>query len=83
MICPWAACADCARAVVLAGIDVLVRHAINPDLNGEAQERWRASIADGDTILREGGVRVIDWDGAMPRFKPEFTLLRDGKEFRP
>ena len=53
MVCPWACCSDCARAIVLAGIPLVVAHkqafAMTP-------ERWREEIAVGLEILEGGGV---------------------------
>jgi dCMP deaminase len=53
MVCPWACCSDCARAIVLAGIPLVVAHkqafAMTPD-------RWREEIDVGLEILEGGGV---------------------------
>lgn len=54
MVCPWAACADCARAIVGAGIRRLVRQTV-PEA-----AHWGAQVAVGDTILREAGVEVCE-----------------------
>lgn len=59
MVCPWAACADCARAIVQSGISVLVRHKQASD---RSPERWLESIAVADDILKQCRVRVIDID---------------------
>ena len=76
IVCPWAACADCARAIVQAGIEELVTFAADDaDTNG----RWGASIEAGDRILVAGGVRIttitVDtvWTEAMG------PLRRDGQ----
>ncbi len=57
MVAVYAACADCARAIVLTGIKTLVRH-IHAYQN--IHTAWVDSIKDGDMILREGGVQVIN-----------------------
>lgn len=85
MICPWAACSDCARAIVLAGIRKLIRRP-RVELDG-ASARWDDSVQRGDTILRESGVQIIEWDGSLhgrhthPSQGP-IEVLRDGKLLR-
>lgn len=60
MVAAWAACADCARAIVQSGIHRLVRH-VRPS------GHWNESIAIGDEILRAGGVDIVDIVGPLPR----------------
>lgn len=55
LYCPWFACADCARAIVQAGIKEVVGLELGDD---PVSLRWKASCDVGDTILREGGVTV-------------------------
>lgn len=74
MACVWAACADCARAIVQAGVTRLVRHAVFFDGN----DRWAESIALGDAILKEGGVEIVDWRGVVLEAPP---ILHDGSLF--
>lgn len=59
LVAPWAACAECARAIVQCGIRVLVRHKQASD---RSPERWIESIRIADSILEQGGVRIIDVD---------------------
>lgn len=54
MFCPWAACAECSRAIVQSGISRLYRFPMPHN------ERWSDSILIGDEILREGGVRIVE-----------------------
>ncbi len=56
MVCCWAACADCARAIALSGICRLVRHSL--DIH-ESRPDWNASIVIADEILIESGVEII------------------------
>jgi dCMP deaminase len=77
MVATWAACADCARAIVQAGIVRLIRH--NPPIDG-AVARWFASIDVGDVILREGGVAIVDVLDRLPDAPP---VLRDGTLWQP
>lgn len=72
MYCPWFACADCARAIVQAGIAEVVGLSSMENTN----ERWNASVEVGNTILDEGGVK-------RRYIKPEIPfgikLRRDGQ----
>ena len=52
MVCGWAACCDCARAIVAAGITKLVRHKKATD---KSPEFWLKDIEVADQILKEGG----------------------------
>ena len=75
MVCAWAACADCARAIATSGITTLVRH-IREDTTG----RWGESIEWGDQILRAAGVDIIDITGELGGCVP---ILFSGQEFHP
>lgn len=55
MVAVWASCADCARAIVQAGIKKLVR---GPADHGK--QNWSDSISVGDIILKEGGVEIVE-----------------------
>lgn len=63
MVGTWAACADCARAIVQAGIKVLVRH---DNINDHAPDHWKESVSLADEILEAGGVTIIDYRGTVP-----------------
>lgn len=52
----WAACADCARAIVFAGVRRVVRH-WHPAM--DARPDWAASCAVGDQMFAEAGVEVV------------------------
>lgn len=55
LYCPWFACADCARAIICAGVHEVVgsirARAATPD-------RWVSRVVDGEMLLREGGVSM-------------------------
>lgn len=53
LICPWAACASCARSIVNSGIEYLVRLPHTEEPNS-----WMSTIQIGDMILQEGGVTI-------------------------
>lgn len=77
MVATWAACSDCARAIVECGIQRLIRH--YPILD-DATERWLESITIGDQILKAGGVEIIDIMGRIPGAP---AIVRDGKAYFP
>ncbi len=77
MICPWAACADCARAIVQCGIHKLITLAPK---EGDTHERWAASIGVAMDILQEGEVRVEFIKGPLDL---TFSIRRDGQPFHP
>lgn len=77
LYCTWAACVDCARAIVESGITKLVRH--YPPLD-EATERWLESVSLGDQIMKNGGVKIVDIIGPIPEALP---ILRGGEIFDP
>lgn len=74
MYCPWAACRDCARAIIQSGITTLVRknNLANP-------ERWAKSCEVGDMQLREAGVQIIEFEEQISNIQ----ILRDGELITP
>ncbi len=76
MVAAWAACADCARAIIQSGISKLVTHI--PE--GADHDRWVASIAVAMTMLSEAGVEVVNVTGQLGDCP---LVLRDGKLFQP
>ncbi len=77
LYCTWAACVDCARAIVESGITRLVRH--YPPLD-DATERWLESVTLGDQIMKAGGVEIVDILGPIPNTP---SILRGGELFDP
>lgn len=71
---PWAACADCARAISASGIKFMVRHKEAMEMAGELGGRWTESVRVGDEILRANQVRIVEWSGVLG-----VEVLRDGK----
>jgi dCMP deaminase len=70
LYCPWFACADCARAIICAGITEVVGLAHPP-----AHGPWQESCDRGDEMFREAGVvyrRLEEKLGVL--------VLRDGKQ---
>ena len=72
MVCVWAACADCARAIVESGIVELVRFATPPN------KRWDETIEIADRILLEGGLRIT----TLGRAIAHEPILRDGEPWQ-
>lgn len=81
LVCPWLACADCARAIVLSGITTVVRCA-EPHLNLSAdRDHWDASIQAGDWMMRESGIEIKEISYDHPKFAGPLTLRAYGKEY--
>jgi hypothetical protein len=62
MVCPWACCGDCARAISIAGITQVVAH---KQAHGMSPERWQQPIEEGKEILAAKGIPYILWDGEV------------------
>lgn len=80
MVALWAACADCARAIVQCGIQELIRHGYFTDASA-SEPQWLETIARGDEILTAGGVIITRYDDPIKTYgKP---LRFAGKEINP
>ncbi len=79
LVCPWFACADCARAIVLAGISHVIGHKQIAERSHDSFS-WQEAIKHGYAILDEGGVtyELVDCVLDLP-----FELRFDGKLWRP
>ncbi len=77
MYCPWITCADCARAIIGAGIMEVVGHKQFCDRANI--DRWKVSITYGFDMLREAGVGVRFYDG----FIGDVEALFNGEVWRP
>lgn len=74
LVCPWAACSDCSRAIVQAGIRTLVRLPFNNKVTGT---HWHDDCLVGDTIMQEGGVEIVELD--INELERVPMLRRDGQ----
>lgn len=74
LVCPWAACSDCARAIIQAGVETLVT--LLPKVE-TTHARWDASIDIAMTMLAEAKVSVIYLEGQLGC---EYPLRRNGQE---
>ncbi len=62
LVCPWFACGDCARAIVMSGIRQVIGHKQRMDTT---PDRWKASVEAGLNLLRKGGVDLMFYDGKL------------------
>lgn len=69
MICPWAACSDCARAIIQNGIKRLVRTKVEA-----TNSRWSKSCVVADQMLKEACVEIIEIDEPLGK-----EILRNGE----
>jgi dCMP deaminase len=53
LYCPWFACCDCARAIIMAGISEVVGLV---SLRNATPERWQKNIGLAEKMLAEAGV---------------------------
>lgn len=79
MYAAWAACADCARAIIGCGVREVVTHV--PPMDGAA-ERFRDSIAVAREMFAEAGVVFREVEGAVDP-TGQLVIRRDGKPFYP
>ena len=76
LVVPWFACADCARAIVCAGIAHVIGH---KQILDKTPDRWRKSVDEGWQILTEGGVTCELYDGWIR----DVEVLFDGSPWEP
>ena len=60
MYCTWAACADCARAIIQAGVTEVIEH---DSLLHKEQVSWQDSINIAKKMFEEAGVRFTSIPG--------------------
>lgn len=77
LYCPWAACADCARGIIQAGILRLVRHK-DATIRGQGRN-WDGTISIADEMLVEAGVEITDIEGKLTTL----MLRHSGEEWSP
>jgi dCMP deaminase len=74
----WAACTDCARAIIQSGITSLVRH--QPAWAPEASETWAESISIADRMMSEAGIEILTYTDPLPD-APD--VMRHGRVWSP
>lgn len=77
MVCPWAACTDCARGIIQAGIKRLITHKQAGD---RSPDFWRQEIDIANQMLSEAGVEILSFDGEVGFTK---TVLHSGQRWSP
>lgn len=55
MVCPWFACSDCARAIILCGISKVIGHKQRME---QTPERWVKSVNAGIELMKLHGVKI-------------------------
>ena len=77
MVCPWAACTDCARAIIQAGITTLITHKQSHD---HSSEMWIDEVALAFSMLEEAGINIVMYDGDL---KSGLEVRHGGKVWTP
>ena len=72
LYCPWFACADCARAIICAGIIEVVG---SVQARNATPARWLDEVIAGEELLREAGVGMRWLAGPLG-----VRVLFDGRE---
>lgn len=68
MYCAWASCADCARAIIQAGVKKLVTHHdpyADTRFGQPVSSVWKDSIAVALGMLKEAGVEIVWFDDKL------------------
>lgn len=67
LVCPFAACTDCARAIVLTGVKKVIMHKARMDMT---PERWKVSVDQGFKIMRDAQVVLEFYDAPIGDCEP-------------
>lgn len=76
MVGNWVACPECARAILLAGINLVICH---KECMDRTAPKWVEKVALGLDILKRGGVELIQWSGKVDRIQN----LNNGEIWEP
>lgn len=77
MYVPWAACCDCARAIINSGVLVVVMHRERMQMT---PERWQSSVNEALEMLVEAGVQ-LSYHGGVVEGAPD--VLVNGELWNP
>lgn len=77
MVCPWAACPQCAQAIIEVGIKRLITHQLAYE---RSPARWKSDIDLASGMLTEAGVEALVVNGEIGG-TPELRF--DGVLWRP
>lgn len=61
MVCPWACCCDCARAIIFSGISTLIVHKQRMDI----ASAWSDNIREAHAMLEAEGVGIVFFDAPI------------------
>lgn len=77
MYCPWAACCDCARAIINSGILTLVMHHERMQMT---PPRWKDSVDEALDMMEEAGVSLVYYKGPIEDCP---AILVNGELWKP
>jgi len=80
LYCPWFSCAECAKAIICAGIKRVVGHR---RIMRKTPERWMGSIHAADRMLDEAGVECEYLAGDLFHGDPDYAILFNGERWIP
>lgn len=70
MVCPWAGCSDCARAICSVGIKQVIAH---KDALDKTPDRWLEDLQIAKELFESSGVNYIQWSGKVGDCKNLFN----------
>lgn len=76
MVCPWFACADCARAIIQCGVTKVIGH---KQMFDATPDHWKESIAYAFAMFEEAGIVTELYDGPIGGVEVRFN----GELFSP
>jgi deoxycytidylate deaminase len=81
LVCPWSACAECAKTIVQIGVKRLVRAPFDSDEPGG----WKFpgfydSVIAGDEMIRAAGIEIIEIGGPLGGVGP---VRLNGEDYWP
>lgn len=79
LYCPFIACPDCARAIIMSGIRLVVGHKTIWDI---LPPRWKSKCDIGINILEGAGVEVLLYEGKVLN-QGEFKIRFNGEDIEP
>ncbi len=77
LICPWAACYECARAIIGCKIHAVVYH---KQRYHHTPKRWIDNVNEALGWLADAGVWLYEFDGPVPGTKP---VIVNGEPWSP
>lgn len=75
LVAVWAACSDCARAIIQSGISRVIRYH-----HEDEPTHWQDKIMNAEVMLAEAGVEVITLESEHPNAP---TLRYNAEAWRP